>query len=164
MHACGPPPPSDRPRLSRDLPDIRDFAVWGILAAPVCKPFAGSGAKHPRSDAELLESLHIVSAVLRIVWATRQTLRWWALENPSGKLPKFLGDHRHTFNPNDYGDPYSKRTCLWGDFTIPQKRPVPISHAPGRSPIFLASPGPDRWRLRSKTPPGFARAFFEANP
>jgi hypothetical protein len=30
--------------------------------------------------------------------------------------------------------------------------------------MALLPPGPDRAALRSITPPGFARAFFDANP
>lgn len=66
-----------------------------------------------------------------------------------------------TFDPCDYGDPYTKKTLLWGNFNRPAKQPVEPTMG---SLIIKLSPSPDRARMRSATPPGFARAFFEANP
>ncbi len=143
--------------------DVRLLAftehVHGILAAPPCTVFAGSGARWPRTDEEMAEGLSMVDAVCRLVLATRPS--WWALENPVGKLRRYLGKPRLIFQPCDYGDPYTKRTCLWGDFTIPAKTPVEPTEG---SKMHLMSPGPERAQLRSQTPAGFARAFFEANP
>jgi hypothetical protein len=65
------------------------------------------------------------------------------------------------FDPCDYGDPYTKRTCLWGNFNTDLKRNSVEPEAKSR--IHHMPPGPERGRLRSVTPPGFARAFFEAN-
>ena len=138
--------------------------IHGILAAPPCTHLSGSGARwwKAKGDAALIEALSVVDACLRIVWAHRP--RWWALENPVGRLSRFLGKPMMTFDPCDYGDPYTKRTCLWGVFNLPKMAPVPIAHAKGRSPIFTAPPSPDRWRFRSQTPAGFASAFMKANP
>lgn len=133
--------------------------IHGILAAPPCTVFAASGNRWPRSDDDMREGLSVVDACLRIIVAARPA--WWALENPVGKLVHYLGPSRMTFQPNDYGDDYTKRTCLWGDFSTPIKTPVP---ATAGSKMHLLSPGPERAALRSMTPPGFARAFFEANP
>jgi hypothetical protein len=81
------------------------------------------------------------------------------MENPIGKLVHYLGPPRLRFDPCDYGDPYTKRTCLWGRFSPPEKRPVePIE---GSKMHRLSS---SAQYARSVTPPGFAKAFFEANP
>ena len=85
---------------------------------------------------------------------------FWALENPVGRLAHYLGKPKMYFNPCDYGDPYTKKTCLWGKFNIPIKdRVEPVKG----SKMHLIAPGKDRVMLRSITPPGFAKAFFEAN-
>ena len=76
-------------------------------------------------------------------------------------LRRFYGDPTLIFNPCDYGDPYTKKTLLWGRFTVPRKRPVEPTLG---SKMHLLPPSKDRWKLRSATPPGFAQAFFEANP
>ena len=147
--------------------------VHGILAAPPCTAFARSGAQYwPKKDEDgtTLEGLAIVDACLRAV-AIYQPV-FWALENPVGRLRRYLGPPRMMFNPCDYGDPYTKKTCLWGEFNIPEKNPV--------EPVFIRDSvrgraySPIHWRtggksertkeLRSMTPLGFARAFREANP
>ena len=147
-----------------DGQDVRLFRlpprrIWGVLAAPPCTVFASAGARWERSDDEMREGLSVVDACLRIIWAAQP--RWWCLENPVGKLQQYLGPPRMTFNPNDYGDDYTKRTCLWGDFDTPARTPVP---ATAGSRMHRLPPSPDRAALRSVTPAGFARAFFEANP
>jgi len=144
--------------------DVRLFErqdVYGILAAPPCTHFAVSGARwwEGKGDGALLEGLAVVDACIRIVFACKP--RWWALENPVGRLVKYLGKPKMMFNPCDYGDPYTKKTCLWGEFTLPMKknRVIPVEG----SKMHRLPPSPDRWRLRSETPMGFANAFFEAN-
>lgn len=135
--------------------------VHGILAAPPCTDFAGSGARWWKGKGQkaLTESLSVVDACLRIITVARP--KWWALENPVGRLVHYLGEPRLIFNPCDYGDPYTKKTCIWGDFTPPVLNPVEPTEG---SKMHRLPPSPDRWKLRSITPPGFARAFFEANP
>ena len=140
--------------------------VHGILAAPPCTKFAVSGngarAREKRAgtyDAGIREALSIVDACVRIAWV--QQPAWWALENPVGVLVRYLGPPRMAFDPADYGDPWTKKTLLWGVFTCPPKRRVVATEG---SKLHRLPPSPDRARLRSLTPPGFARAFFEANP
>jgi len=134
--------------------------VYGVLAAPPCTHLASSGARWwaEKGNDVLLDALSIVDACLRIVLITKP--KWWALENPVGRLVRYLGKPKMYFDPCDYGDPYTKRTCLWGDFNMPMKKPVePVLG----SKIHLMPPFKDRAILRSITPPGFAQAFFEAN-
>lgn len=144
------------------LVEWQPLRVHGILAAPPCTVFASSGARWPRTNQDYIEALSIVDACLRAVVVYKP--EWWALENPVGKLTRWLGKPRMYFDPCDYGDPYTKRTALWGEFTVPDRRPVQISHEKGSSPIHRMGPGPDRAALRSITPAGFAQAFFQANP
>lgn len=145
--------------------------VHGILAAPPCTVFANSGARWPRTPQEMLEGLSIVDACLRLVTACQPA--WWALENPIGKLSRYLGEPAFRFDPCDYGDPYTKRTCLWGSFTPPVPDSMFVSQK-SVPPVRVCSQG--SWvqklggksartkRARSTTPLAFARAFFECNP
>lgn len=137
------------------------YPVRGVLAAPPCTDFASSGARWwvEKGDAALLDGLAIVDACLRIITVHRP--QWWVLENPVGRLNRYLGEPRMAFNPSDYGDTYTKKTLLWGDFTEPLKHPV---EAVEGSRMHRLPPSPDRAALRSVTPAGFAQAFFEANP
>lgn len=144
--------------------------VHGVLAAPPCTCFSSSGARWARTDAQMIEALSIVDACLRIVMVAQPV--WWALENPVGKLVRFLGKPTMYFQPWEFGDPYSKKTCLWGEFSIPRKlrdlkhdspkHNRPVLRFPSR--MHLLPPSANRATLRSITPEGFARAFFEANP
>lgn len=145
-----------------DLPhDIRllhrlDKPVYGILAAPPCTMFAASGNRWKRTDTEMIDALSIVDACLRAVLIYRP--KFWALENPVGKLVRYLGKPVMYFDPYEYGDPYTKRTCLWGEFNPPKKRPVVASEG-----SKMHTDVRDQ-RDRSLTPLGFSKAFFEANP
>jgi len=101
----------------------------------------------------------VVDACLRIVVVAKP--KFWALENPVGRLTRYLGPPKMYFHPYEFGDPWTKKTCLWGEFNEPKKNPVePVEG----SKIHLMPPSENRSELRSITPPGFAKAFFEANP
>ena len=135
--------------------------VHGILAAPPCTHFASSGARWwaEKGEEALLEGMAVVDACLRFVVLCRPT--WWALENPIGRLRHYLGLPALAFDPCDFGDPYTKRTLLWGQFKQPEKMPVEPMDG---SRMHVMSQSADRALKRSITPPGFAKAFFEANP
>ncbi len=149
----------DLPRDVR-LEEVPAMKIHGVLAAPPCTDFAGSGARwwQGKGEKALLEGLSVVDACLRLIHVTKP--QWWALENPVGRLVHYLGEPRLMFDPCDYGDPYTKRTCLWGEFNAPALNRVEPTEG---SKMHLLPPSPDRWKLRSTTPAGFARAFFEAN-
>lgn len=137
----------------------RERGVWGILAAPVCTDFSYARNRYPPTEAELLHALSLVDACIRITYAQRSGLKWWALENPINKLRRYLGPPVLTFKQWEYGDPGHKPTGIWGNFTVPPKHPKPRTK-------------PSTWktsRVNARpedaiTSPGFARAFFEANP
>ena len=145
--------------------DVRTYVppkhVHGILAAPPCTLFANSGARwwKEKGKESLFAAMAIVDACLRIITVAEPT--WWCLENPVGRMSRFLGKPAFMFDPCDFGDPYTKRTCLWGKFNIPEKHPVEPALG---SLIHLMGPTKDRPAKRSITPAGFARAFFLANP
>ena len=145
--------------------DVRLFytsaKVHGILAAPPCQHLSGSGARWWKSKGRvaLFEALSIVDACMRVIKISDPV--FWALENPVGRLVHYLGKPKMYFDPCDYGDPYTKKTCLWGKFNEPAiNRVDPVEG----SKIHRIPPSKDRAKLRSITPPGFARAFYEANP
>lgn len=150
--------------------------VHGVLAAPPCTHFAVSGARWWKDKGEeaLIEGLSIVDACFRIIKIT--VPKFWVIENPVGRLRTYLGPPTMYFQPYEFGDPWTKKTALWGEFNEPKKNPVkPVGQWTGRAdtkgivdhPEFLPPdwvhklpPGPNRAVLRSVTPPGFAKAFF----
>ena len=98
------------------------------------------------------------SAVTALSWAQCP----YAAENPVGRIAGIMGQSEHTFDPCDYGDPYTKKTCLWtgGGFIMPEKNRIDPTEG---SKMHLVPPGPDRQNIRSATPMGFANAVFQTN-
>ncbi|MGE5166369.1 MAG: hypothetical protein ACM3IH_20425 [Sphingobacteriales bacterium] len=150
-----------------------DFAVGAlcVFAFPPCTHLAVSGARWFKDKGlpALIKGLTVVNSCREICEASGSP---WMLENPVGTLATYWREPDYTFDPCDYGDPYTKKTCLWtgGGFVMPEK----ISHGdmfaePTRveptlgSMIHLMPPSEDRGDLRSITPMGFARAVFRAN-
>jgi hypothetical protein len=97
------------------------------------------------------------------------------IENPIGCMSKRLVAPTQKIQPWQFGDPESKLTCLW----LVGLPPLVATHADGD--LFAAGlpereahgkwrnqtasgqnnlrPGPDRWKERSRTYPGIARAM-----
>lgn len=164
--------------------DVRNFQppedVYGILAAPPCTEFslAKNGSPVPRN---LEAGMEIVEACLCIIWhcQSRDGLRFWALENPLGLLRRFLGRPKYTFKQWEFGDLGVKPTDIWGFFAEPRKKTktmpdgITKRYKSGKVNTFAwAAPKPPEWAkglnldraaLRAMTPPGFAKAFFDAN-
>lgn len=159
--------------------------VYGILAAPPCTEFSVLNCRAEARERKPEEGLKVVMACLRIIQQSNP--KWWAMENPVGYLREYMGKPTVTFQPWEYGDPWTKRTDLWGTFTPPQKiyaswedvpNKLPLYTRPGRGkPNFaylhksahalipqlsFANPQNDA-EFRAITPPGFAEEFFKAN-
>lgn len=161
--------------LELDENDFPFTEVYGILAAPPCTDFAGSGAQYWKAkdaDGRTAESLRLVERTLALV--ERYSPIFWALENPVGRLPTLIPTIGKPwyFNPNEFAgylsgegalrECYTKRTGLWGTFNRPEKRALPV--VLGCNPIMSLGGKSERTKeLRSMTPLGFAYAFYEAN-
>ena len=152
---------------------VRILNIYGILAAPICTMFskARTTAKTPR---DFRQGMELVIACLNIIWECRydHKLAFWCLENPRGYLNQFLGIPVFAFNPCDFGDPYTKKTYLWGYFKIPKKKnrvePEYVYFKSGKrmsKMMYEASLKSKKISkiIKSITPPGFTKAFFEAN-
>lgn len=71
------------------------------------------------------------------------------------KIPTYT----QTIQPYEHSEPETKRTALWLQ-GLPELKPSNI--VSGRNPrVHHASPGPDRWKERSRTLPGIAEAMAE---
>ena len=152
-------------------------AVDAILASPPCTDFAVSGAQYwaaKDADGRTAGSVHLVRQVLRAVEYLQP--KFWAIENPVGRLNKCVPELQDFgpwyFDPCDFGDPYTKRTGLWGNFVPPL--PLFVGRNMSVEPVRACAQGSwlqrlggssDRTKtLRSTTPKGFADAFCAANP
>lgn len=153
--------------LSLTKEDILSLGdIHGILAAPPCTDFASSGAQYWKvkdADGRTEASLALIDKTLEIVdWCQPA---FWALENPVGRLQKLrpqLGAPWY-FQPHWFGDPWTKKTGLWGNFNKELPR-NDVEPDPNSWIMKLGGKSERTKELRSMTPPGFARAFFQANP
>lgn len=158
--------------------------VVGVLMAPPCTDFSGSGARHwaaKDADGRTRVSISIVKHCLLV--KDFADPKWWCCENPVGRIARLVpevGPLRMTFHPCDYAgfadepstEAYTKRTCLFGEFnTALPKAPVEPVYYVGkdgkRSSWIWAKLGGKSERtkaLRSTAPTGFSRAFAKANP
>lgn len=166
--------------------------IHGILATPPCPMFshARTVAKEPR---DTKKAMRIVKACLNIIWESQHKvetgekktpLKFWALENPYHSiLPQFLGEPAFDFDPWEFGDPYQKRTALWGYFNNPEKKyenkkeimkhktnsqePPRLNKKFDRLKDSEIAPKHlddlSRKERRAITPQGFAKAFYEVN-
>lgn len=142
-----------------------------VFAFPPCTHLAVSGARwfKEKGLGALIGALQIVDACRAIC---EQSGSPYMIENPVGTLATYWRDPDHAFDPCDYGDPYTKKTCLWtgGGFAMPPViKPGDTFAAPTWVEPTLGSmmhkmpPSEDRGNIRSITPMGFARAVFQSN-
>lgn len=151
--------------------------IYGVLAAPPCDQLSFARTK-ARKRRDLDKSIEVMQGCLRIIWECQKMLdkdtqklpplKFWALENPNCMMRWYLGKPAFVFDPFEFGAGYRKRTHLWGLFNEPKKQPVKCT-----SPKFdkLQTkeiygeyyPTLSRQERRAITPPGFAKAFMEAN-
>ena len=91
------------------------------------------------------------------------------IENPVSIISSKIRKPDQIIQPYWFGDPFQKTTCLWLK-NLPLLTPTNIvsagpSHTTksGKSiPVWYnIPPGPDRWKLRSKSFPGIAKAFAD---
>lgn len=144
--------------------------VYGILAAPPCTEFSRARNAFPNIPRDFIAGMSPVNACIRIIFQSNPT--FWVLENPVGLLSRWLGQPMFTFHPWHFGDPYTKLTALWGKFKCPVRKYIMIQDVMTPHQIFRcqhgtkpqdSGTGNEKSIKRSITPPGFAKAFFEAN-
>ncbi|MDA9325842.1 hypothetical protein N9Q69_01285 [bacterium] len=146
----------------RLMEHLSDKNVVGVISHPPCTVFAGSGNRWRYEEKslpstndihsnlleqKLQDALSMIDVVFRIVHVTRP--EFWFIENPVGKLSKFIGKHQFSFNPYEFAsyrenpeehldlnfektcmheyvgsyedEAFTKRTLLWGKFNCPKK-------------------------------------------
>lgn len=145
--------------IHRWTPPLRRY-IFGF-AFPPCTDVAVSGARWFKGKGlyALADSIALFARAAEIMEALDAP---YGIENPVSTISSYWRKPDYTFHPNDYGDPYLKKTCLWtgGGFVMPPKNPVAATLG---SKMHLLPPSSERANMRSETPPGFASAVKEAN-
>ena len=134
--------------------DIMDEGWDLMIAHPPCTHLAVSGARWFKDkQAEQKEALLFV---YRLMSATVPRI---CIENPISVISTKIRKPDQIIQPFQFGDPYQKTTCLWLK-NLPKL--VPTNIVEGREQkCWKESPGPDRWKNRSRTYEGIANAFAD---
>lgn len=126
---------------------------WDLLIAhPPCTYLAVSGARWwPGRQQEQRDAITFCRALLDA------PIPRIAMENPIGRLSTVLRKPDQIIQPWMFGHGETKATCLWLK-GLPKL--IPTQVVEGRQlRVHYASPGPDRWKERSRTLTGIAEAM-----
>lgn len=166
--------------------------IYGVLSACPCTTFAsGSGAqwwkkRHDVKSQKYLAQTFGSSALasgaesageynLMLVQATRDAIEaanptgFHVLENPIGRINTSLSEKTGLkapilrFHPHNFGDPYTKRTQIWGSANVDLPTANVNPSLGSKMQNTLRGDKALDKEARSITPEGFAYAFFMAN-
>jgi hypothetical protein len=130
---------------------------WDLMIAhPPCTHLAVSGAKHfaaKKASGVQDEALAFVQALLNA------PIKHIALENPISIISSKIRKPDQIIQPWQFGHGETKATCLWLK-NLPKLIPTEI--VSGREArVHKMPPSPLRWKLRSTTYKGIAKAMSE---
>ena len=148
--------PTERPGPHLQMPVFGALnASWDLMVAhPPCTHLAVSGARW-WLDKQEEQSL----AILFVKMLAEAKVPRIAIENPVGILSTAWRKPDQYIQPWQFGHGETKKTGLWLK-NLPKL--VPTNIVDGREPrVHHASPGPDRWKERSRTLQGIADAMAE---
>jgi hypothetical protein len=149
--------PSEQPGPNRQK-DVREVIFdehWDLMIAhPPCTYLAVSGARwfkdRPAEQAAALEFVQILldAPIERI-----------AIENPISVISTRIRKPDQIIQPWQFGHGETKSTCLWLK-NLPKLTPTNI--VDGRhARVHRESPGPNRWKNRSRTFTGIAESMAD---
>jgi site-specific DNA-cytosine methylase len=125
-----------------------------LIAHPPCTYLAVSGARWFKDRKE--EQDQALEFVRFLMDAPIPRI---AIENPISVISSKIRKPDQIIQPWQFGHSETKATCLWLK-NLPKLKPTKI--VAGRNPrVHYASPGPNRWKERSRTLQGIADAMAE---
>ena len=139
--------------------DVGDLLHWSwdlMIAHPPCTHLSVSGARHfaaKQASGVQQEALEFVRLLLDA------PIPMIALENPISIISSRIRKPDQIIQPWQFGHGETKATCLWLK-NLPKL--VPTNIVEGREQrIHRMPPGPDRWKERSRTFAGIAKAMAD---
>ena len=161
--------PTDRPG-PHYRGDARDILAdgWDLMVGhPPCTFLCNSGVRWLHSDPARWADLDKAAEFFLDLW--NAPIERVALENPvmHGHARERIGGLRptQTVQPWMFGDPTTKATGLFLRGLEPLEETNNVKHVVDalpyseRAKVHYASPGKDRWKIRSVTPQGIADAM-----
>jgi site-specific DNA-cytosine methylase len=142
------------PHYQGDVRDILEDGFDLMVAHPPCTHLAVSGARWFKDkQVEQAEALDFVRLLLAA------PIDKIALENPISIISSRITKPDQIIQPWQFGHGETKATCLWLK-NLPKLQPTQI--VDGReAKVHKMSPGPNRWKERSKTYQGIANAMAQ---
>jgi site-specific DNA-cytosine methylase len=141
--------------------DVREVLHLGwdlLIAHPPCTYLCISGARwfksHPGRKYLQQDAIEFVRLLMNA------PILMIAIENPIGVLSTHIRPPDQIIHPYEHGHPERKSTCLWLE-NLPLLRPSCICEGEVGNSIHMAPPGPDQWKIRSKTFSGIAKAMAQ---
>lgn len=148
--------PSERtgPHYQGDVRDVWRDGWDMMIAHPPCTHLAVSGARWFKDKRE--EQADALAFVRELLSAPIPRI---ALENPVSIISSRIRKPDQIIQPWMFGHGETKATCLWLQ-NLPKLAPTNIVE--GREArVHKMAPSPDRWKERSRTLEGVARAMAE---
>ena len=156
------PTESPGPHLQMDarLVDYTGYDL--VIAHPPCTHLACSGARWFKNKVqEQADALDFVRFIMAL------PIEKICIENPVSIISSKIRKPDQIIQPYWFGHPEQKTTCLWLKnlpllvaTNIVSPGPIHTTKSGKRIPAWYnIPPGPDRWKLRSKTFVGFAEAM-----
>lgn len=154
------PTDSPGPHIQGDCLDQDWFGYDLVIAHPPCQYLANSGVRwlHKQEGRyeKMLQSAEFFKRMLEL------PVPHIAVENslPHGEAVKAIG-RKYDFitHPWEHGEPYQKKTCFWTK-NLPPLVPTQVTEE-RKEWILKLGPSDDRWKIRSKTFAGIAKAMAE---
>jgi len=161
------------PHYQGDVFDIINDGWDMMIAFPPCTHLALSGAawfEQKIKDGRQEEGLQFVRDLMNA------NIPKIAIENPIGIISSRIKKYNQIIQPYYFGDPFQKSTCLWLKGLQPLKRTNVVNCGEfkewidkktgkkKRQPLWFfeaLSQGDLRWKIRSQTFPGIAKAMAE---
>ncbi len=148
------PSESDGPHHQGDVTEILHFGWDLMIAHPPCTHLAVSGSRWFKDKVrEQAEALVFVQTLLDA------PIPRIALENPISVISTRIRKPDQIIQPWMFGHGETKATCLWLK-NLPKLEPTDV--VIGREArVHRMSPGPNRWKDRSRTYQGVANAMAQ---
>ena len=163
------PTEADGPHIQGDVAEIISQGWDMMLAFPPCTYLCSSGLHWNKRKPERVAKTEAALDFVRFLFSA--PISKIALENPVGCISTRIRKYDQSIQPYNFGDDASKRTCLWLQNLLPL---CPTKYVEPRvvngkcrwsnqtdSGQNRLGPSEDRWKLRSQTYSGIARAMAE---
>ena len=142
------------PHYEGDVRDVIDFPWDLMIAHPPCTHLSVSGARHFAAKKLTGKQQAAASFFMSLV---KSDVPMIAVENPVCIMSSLWRKPDQTIQPWQFGHGETKATCLWLR-GLPLLRPTDV--VDGREArVHRMPPSADRWKDRSRTYSGIARAM-----